>query len=105
MNLIMTLQASSASSLFQMLPILLMFVIIYFFFIRPTANKQKAQSLFVDNIKKGDEVVTTSGLIGKIDAVKGDEISLQVDSKTYLRFTKGAVSKELTEEFHKVKTT
>jgi len=101
----MTLQASSASSLFQMLPILLMFVIIYFFFIRPTANKQKAQSLFVDNIKKGDEVVTTSGLIGKIDAVKGDEISLQVDSKTYLRFTKGAVSKELTEEFHKVKTT
>ena len=96
------LQAGS-SSIIGMLPLLLMFVIMYFFFIRPQVKKQKDQNNFMSNIKKGDEVVTSSGIIGKIDAISGDEVTLQADSKTFLRFTKGAISREMTDTYMKSK--
>ncbi|HMS69256.1 MAG: preprotein translocase subunit YajC [Saprospiraceae bacterium] len=94
---------SSSSSIIGMLPLLLMFVIMYFFFIRPQVKKQKEQTSFIGGIKKGDEVVTSSGLIGKIDSIVGEEVTIQADSKTFLKFTKGAISKEMTESYLKSK--
>ncbi len=102
MSTFIYLQAGG-SSIMGLLPILLMFVIMYFFFIRPQVKKQKEQNNFIGSIKKGDEVVTSSGLIGKIESIVGDEVTLQADAKTFLRFTKSAVSKEMTEAYLKTK--
>lgn len=51
----------------------------------------------MDELKKGDEVVTGSGIIGKINKIEGNIVELQVDTKTFLRVLKGAISREMTE--------
>lgn len=102
MSTFIYLQAGG-NSMVGLLPILLMFVIMYFFFIRPQVKKQKEQNSFLTNIKKGDEVVTSSGMIGKIESIVGEEVTIQADPKTFLRFTKSAISKELTESYQKTK--
>ena len=95
------LQASGGGGFMEVLmgswPILLMFVVIYFFFLRPQANRQKAQDTFMSDLKKGDEVATASGILGKINKIDGKIVTLQVDTKTFIRVTKTAISKEMTE--------
>jgi preprotein translocase subunit YajC len=92
---------SQGGGLIGLLPMLLIFVVLYFFFIRPQVKKQKEQNNFLNEIKKGDEVVTTSGIIGQINKIDDNEISLQVDAKTFLRVTKSAISKEMTDAYKK----
>lgn len=97
------LQAGSPSFMNQMMPFLLIIVVMYFFFIRPQSQKQKAQLKFVDDMTKGTEIVTTSGILGKITKIDGDIVTLEVSPKTYIRVTNAAISKELTEETYKAK--
>jgi preprotein translocase subunit YajC len=84
-----------------MMPLLLMFIVIYFFFIRPQVKKQKDQNNFLNEIKKGDEVVTSSGIIGRINKIDESVVNLQIDSKTFIRITKGSISRELTDQLNK----
>jgi preprotein translocase subunit YajC len=94
------LQASGGGqSIFQLVIFGAIFVVFYFFFIRPQAKKQKAQGSFVNEIAKGDEIVTGSGIIGKINKIEDKVIHLQVDQKTFLKVLKSTVSKELTEAY------
>ncbi len=76
------------------------FAIAYFFFIRPSVKKQKAQESFGNELTKGKEVVTTSGIIGRVNKIEDEVIQLQVDQKTFIRVVKGAISKELTEKLN-----
>lgn len=72
--------------------------IFYLFFMRPSIKKQKAQDQFINDLSKGDQVVTSSGIIGKITKVEDDNIiEIQVDNKSFLRVLKSAVSRENTE--------
>lgn len=96
------LQAAGSSTM-SILMMLVLFAIMYFFFLRPQINKQKEQVSFQSQIKKGDEVVTTSGIIGQINKIDDSEVTLQVDKNVFMRFTKGAISKEMTEAFNKNK--
>ncbi|TVQ44958.1 MAG: preprotein translocase subunit YajC [Saprospirales bacterium] len=96
MNLLFFLEGG-AGSLIGMWPIILMFVVIYFFMIRPQAKKNKEQSNFVKAMDKGDEVVLSSGIVGKITKMEDDFVQIQVDTKTYLRVAKASVSKEMTD--------
>jgi len=91
------LQAGGTESLFQFLPLLLIFIVFYFFFIRPQAKKQKTQAQFIVDLKKGDEVVLGAGIIGRINKIEDHEVSLQLDQKTFIRVVKGAISKEMTD--------
>jgi len=77
------------------------FLIMYFFFLRPQVKKQKAQNTFSDDLKKGDEVVTGAGIIGKISKIEEGIVHLQIDQKTFLKVVKGAISKEMTEMLNK----
>jgi len=86
----------------QMPLIAMMIAIFYFFFVRPTTKKQKEQNEFISSLEKGKEVVTSSGIIGKITKMDNKEITLQVSEKTFVRMTKGSVSNELTSAFHKI---
>lgn len=82
-------------------PLLLMFVVIYFFFIRPQAKKQKDQVKFIEALDKGEEVVTASGLIGRINKIDGSIVTLTIGEKTFVRITKGSISREMTEAYRK----
>ena len=73
------------------------FAVFYFFLIRPQAKKQKEQTKFVDQLEKGSEIITASGIVGKINKIEGNFITLQVDTKTFLKVSKSAVSKEMTD--------
>ncbi len=78
----------------------LIFATFYFFMIRPQAKKQKEQQKFVEELQKGDEVVTASGIIGKIQKVEDNVVHLAIDSKTVIRVTNNAVSKEMTDSLY-----
>ena len=77
------------------------FAIMYFFFLRPSVKKQKAQQSFPDQLSKGQEVVTTSGIIGRVNKIEDGIIHLQIDQKTFIKVVKGAISKEMTESLTK----
>ncbi len=100
---IILLQAGTPSLMNQMMPFLLIIVVMYFFFIRPQSQKQKAQLSFVDGMQKGQQIVTTSGILGKISKIDDAIVTLEVSPKTYIQVVKSAISKELTEETLKEK--
>ncbi|NND09290.1 MAG: preprotein translocase subunit YajC [Saprospiraceae bacterium] len=81
----------------QFLPLIAIIFVFYFFFMRPQQKKQKAQTSFLENLNKGDEVSTGSGLIGKINKIEDQIVTLQIDQKTFIRVLKSAISKEMTE--------
>lgn len=96
------LQAAGGSQgIIQMLIFGAIFLVFYLFFIRPQAKKQKEQGNFVTELKKGDEVVTGSGIIGKINKIEDNLVHLQIDQKTFIKILKSSISKELTDALNK----
>ena len=63
----------SGSGFAQFIPLILIFVIFYFFLIRPQQKKVKEHKVMVSALKRGDEVVTSGGIVGKIEKVLGDD--------------------------------
>ena len=63
----------SGSGFAQFIPLILIFVIFYFFLIRPQQKKVKEHKLMVSALKRGDEVVTSGGIIGKVERILGDD--------------------------------
>ncbi len=78
----------------QLLPILLMFVIFYFLLLRPQQQKMKAHREMLDNLKRGDVVVTSGGIIGKITKVVEDrgELEVEISQDTKVRIVRGMVA-------------
>lgn len=70
--------AGGTDTLVQFLPFVLIFVIMYFIILRPQQRRMKQQQEMIANLRRGDTVVTTGGLIGKIAKV-GDDNEIQVD--------------------------
>ena len=67
-------------------------IIFYFFMIRPQQKKQKETKTFIENMKKGDMVITIGGIHGKIYAIEDDGVVLEVDKSTKIKFEKTAIS-------------
>lgn len=65
-----------------------MFVLMYFMIIRPQRKRQKEHKSLVDNINKGDEVVTTGGILGKVKTVDDNHMVLEVSKDVELKFQK-----------------
>ncbi|MDH5396957.1 MAG: preprotein translocase subunit YajC [Cyclobacteriaceae bacterium] len=76
----------------QMILLVGIVIVFYFFMIRPQQKKQKDQKKFLENIKKGDEVVTIGGIHGKVVSVEDDIIVLDVDRGTKLTLNKSSVT-------------
>lgn len=95
------LQTGGSGISSSLMLLLMMFVVMFFFFIRPQVKKQKEQAKFLDSLEKGEEVVTASGLIGRINKMEGGIITLTIAEKTFVRVTKGSISKEMTEAYRK----
>jgi preprotein translocase subunit YajC len=90
------LQAASSplGNLGQFLPMILIIVVFYFFMIRPQVKKQKDQKKYVEELKKGDRVVTTAGIHGKIVDIADNTFLVEVDNNVKIRFDKAAISLE-----------
>ena len=76
------------------IPMLLIIVVFYFFMIRPQMKKAKDHKKFVEELKKGDKVVTTAGIHGKIVDMNETTFLIDVDGGTKIRFERSAISLE-----------
>ena len=79
------------SSLMSMLPLVLMFVVLYFVMIRPQMKKQKEHKSMIDSLAKGDEVATAGGVLGKVAKLGDSYLSLEVATGVELQVQRSAV--------------
>jgi preprotein translocase subunit YajC len=78
--------------LMSFLPIILMFVVLYFLMIRPQMKRQKEQKSMMEALAKGDEVITAGGLLGKVTKVTEAYVTLDIANGTEVVVQKAAVS-------------
>jgi preprotein translocase subunit YajC len=79
------------STLMSMLPLALMFVVLYFVMIRPQMKKQKEHTAMISALAKGDEVITGGGLLGKVSKMGDNFIGLEVSSGVEIQVQRSAV--------------
>ena len=77
--------------LFTFLPIILMFVILYFLMIRPQMKRAKEQKAMIDALQKGDEVITAGGVVGRITKLNEQYVTLEVAPETEIVLQRSAV--------------
>jgi preprotein translocase subunit YajC len=78
-------------SMMTFLPLILLFAVFYFLLIRPQQKRAKQHKTFMESLKKGDSVVTSGGLYGKITGITDETITLEIAEKVRVRVTKGSV--------------
>ena len=83
--------AGGESSLLGMLPLVLMFVVLYFVMIRPQMKRQKEQKSMIEALAKGDEVVTAGGVVGRIAKLGDSFIGLEVASGVELQVQRSSI--------------
>ena len=74
-----------------LLPIVLMFVLLYFLMIRPQMKRAKEQKSMIEALQKGDEVITAGGVVGRITKLSDAYVSLEIAPKTEINVQKAAV--------------
>lgn len=90
------LQSQQSSGLIQMLFLVAIIVVFYFFMIRPQMRKQKAEQNFRTTLQKGAKIVTIGGIHGRILEVSDKTFLVEVDNNVKLRIEKSAISAEAT---------
>ena len=82
----------SGSGFAQFIPLILIFVIFYFFLIRPQQKKIKDHKLMVQALKRGDEVITSGGIVGEIDKVhEDDKVDLIISNNVSIKVFKSTI--------------
>ena len=84
--------ASGSAMMLQFLPIVLIFVIMYFLILRPQRQKQRMHQEMVANLRRGDTVVTSGGLIGKVAKVDEGELQVELAEGVRVRIVRGMVA-------------
>ncbi len=97
MNLVMAFaffQGAQGPSTFiwNAFPFILFFVVLYFFLLRPQIKQQKEHRHMVENMKKGDKVVTNGGIWGEIDSVEPQFVRLKISEKTKIVVTRSSIT-------------
>lgn len=83
--------AQQGSALMTFLPLILIVVVCYFMMIRPQQKKQKEEQKMRDALRKGDHVMTTSGLKAKVASVRDNEVVLEIAEGVKVTFAKAAI--------------
>tara|TARA_Y100001960_G_scaffold135137_1_gene143385 strand:- start:3141 stop:3428 length:288 start_codon:yes stop_codon:yes gene_type:complete len=79
----------SGSGIGQFIPLILIFVIFYFFLIRPQQKKVKEHKLMVENLKRGDKVITSGGIVGSIERViDNDKVEVSISENVKVEVIK-----------------
>ncbi len=105
MNLfiLLTGDPKSGGGTIQLLFLGLMILVFWLFMIRPQAKKAKLQKSFIDNLQKGDKVVTIAGIHGIVNKVNDDNtLSLEINPGSYIKIERSSISMEWTSQLNKV---
>lgn len=78
--------------------IFVLFIVFYFFLIRPQKKRMLAQRSLIESIEEGDEIVTMGGILGTVRALEDDEMQLEVAPGTSIRILRSAVARKVIEE-------
>jgi preprotein translocase subunit YajC len=84
-------EVGASSTLFSLLPLVLMFVVLYFIMIRPQMKKQKEHRAMVEALAKGDEVVIAGGVLGRVSKLGDSYISVEVADEVELQVQRVSV--------------
>ncbi len=84
--------ASQGFDLFQMLPLVLMFVLLYFLMIRPQSKRAKEHKAMLAGLQKGDEVVTAGGTLGKVARVGDNFVSVEIAPNVEIQVQRSSIS-------------
>jgi preprotein translocase subunit YajC len=84
--------AGLMGNLSTFLPLVLMFVVMYFLMIRPQQKRAKEQKAMMDALAKGDEVVTSGGILGRVSKVNDSYVTLEIAPNTEIVVQKNAIS-------------
>ena len=76
----------------------LMFVVFWFFLIRPQKKRMEAQRALIQSVEEGDEIVTMGGIFGTVQAIDEDEMQLEVAPGTSIRVLRSAVARKLVDD-------
>ena len=90
--LLMVPPADPANPLTMFLPLILIFIVFYFFIIRPQKKKEDTRKSMIESVSKGDKIVTIGGVHGTVTQVDDTSVLAQVDSNTKLRIEKNAIA-------------
>ncbi len=79
----------SSSGIGQFIPLILIFVIFYFFLIRPQQKKVKEHKVMVENLKRGDKVVTAGGIVGRVERIiDNDKVEVEISDNVRVEIIK-----------------
>ena len=84
--------AGGSNVIIQFLPIILIFVIMYFLILRPQRMKAKAHQEMIANLRRGDTVVTNGGVIGKVTKVEDDELQVEIAEGVKIKVARSMLS-------------
>lgn len=90
-------QQPGAGGFMSFLPLILIIIVFWFFMIRPQMKRQKELKNFRDALKKGDKIVTTGGIYGKVLEIGDYYIIMEVEGQNRLKIDKSAVIKDMTD--------
>lgn len=99
-TLFIVLQQQTANGLASFLPLIpwiLIIVVFWFFMIRPQMKRQKELKNFREALKKGDKIVTTGGIYGKVQEIGDYYIIMEVEGQNRLKIDKSAIIKDMTD--------
>ncbi|MCA0363732.1 MAG: preprotein translocase subunit YajC [Spirosomataceae bacterium] len=91
----MTILQAGGSNMSFLIMMVGMFVIMYFFMIRPQQKKQKEQQKMIEALKPGDEIVTAGGLHGKVMSVEDTTVTISAGGGAKLTYEKSAIAKKI----------
>ena len=97
MNTLLIVLQQQSNGLMNFLPLILIIVVFWFFMIRPQMKRQKELKNFRDSLKKGDKIVTTGGIYGKVLEIGDYYIIMEVEGQNRLKIDKSAVTKDMTD--------
>lgn len=80
-----------------LIPMILIFVVMYFFMVRPQQKKQKEVVKWRESLKKGDRIVTVGGIYGTVAEVKDTFLVVEIDANVKIRVDKSSVVKDITD--------
>ncbi|ASB50871.1 preprotein translocase subunit YajC [Alkalitalea saponilacus] len=94
-------QADAPNPLMSLLPFLLIIVVFYFFMIRPQMKRQKELRKYREALKKGDKIITTGGIYGRVTEVKDSQIIMEIADDVKIRIDKSAVIMDMSDAVRK----
>ncbi len=84
--------AQQPSMLASFIPLILIFLIFYFLLIRPQQKKQKEHKILLDSIQRGDEILSSGGILGKVLKVDNDKLTVEISKGVHVTIIRSTVA-------------